>query len=122
MAELGKINRRKTRPVRGMKRPPQIVNVYGLGLGSIFLQYSNYGNYGVMEAKRLLNLKMDGKNEWRIDTSVAIKQNDTNTSYGLRYLLNHQLPTAETPGKEHFNISSVSYSVFLGLCQLQSIL
>lgn len=56
-----------------------------------------------MEIKRQLNLKMDGKNEWRLDTSMAIKRNDSNTTYGLRYLLNHQLPTAETPGKEHFN-------------------
>lgn len=50
-----------------------------------------------MEAKRDLNLKMDGKSEWRIDTSKAIKQNDTNTAYGMRQLLNHQLPTSVTP-------------------------
>lgn len=75
-----------------------------------------------MEAKRQLNLKMDGKNEWRVNTTVAIKQNDTNTTYGMRYLLNHQLPTVETPGKEHLDISSVSYSVLLGHCQLRSIL
>lgn len=50
-----------------------------------------------MEAKRDLNLKMDGKSEWRIDTSKAIKQNDTNTAYGMRQLLNHQLPTFVTP-------------------------
>jgi len=71
-----------------------------------------------MKAKRQPTLKMDEKNEWRIDTSVGTKQNDTNTTYGLRYLLNHQLPTAETPAKEHLDISPVSYSVLLSHCQL----
>lgn len=57
---------------------------------------------------------MDGKNEWRIDTSVTIKHSDSNTTYSMRYFLNYQLLTAETPGKEHLHISSVSCSVFLG--------
>lgn len=67
-----------------------------------------------MEAKRHLNLEMDGKSEWRIDTSKAITQNDTNTAYGMRQLLKHQLPTFVTP--------SVLRSVLLGHCQLLSIL
>lgn len=75
-----------------------------------------------MEAKIQLNLKVDRKNEWKIDTCVAIKTNDTNRSYGMRYLLNQQVPTFETLGKEHLDISCVSYSVLLGHCQLQSIL
>lgn len=80
-----------------------------------------------MEAKIQLNLKVDRKNEWRIDTCVAIKPNDTNTSYGMRYLLNQQVPTVETLGKEHldfhvfrtvFSLATVSYRVF---CELDPV-
>lgn len=117
--------RRKIRPVRGIERLPQIINVYGLGLGCIVSQCSqlNYGDYCVLEDKRQLNLEMDRTNAWRIDASVAIKQRSKHNhevrAWVISWTTNCQQLRHQGKNTSILHLLHTVLSLAIPLCQLQ---